>query len=82
MFVITNSNRRTSDFQTDPECVNFEFDSSWSMEAGVSALGCMEKFRDRMKLWHINYRGTWVKGAPMTSILTWDSMELGGKHGF
>ena len=63
--------------QTDPACVNFEFDSYWPTEAGVSALGCMEKLGDRMKLWHINDRGTRVKGASMTPILTSDSMELG-----
>ena len=63
--------------QTDPACVNFEFDSYWPTEAGVSALGCMEKLGDRMKLWHINDRGTRVEGASMTPILTSDSMELG-----
>ena len=63
--------------QTDPECVNFEFDSYWPTEAGVSALGCMEKLGGRMKLWHINDRGTRVKGPSMTPILTSDSMELG-----
>ena len=63
--------------QTDPEYVNFEFDSYWPTEAGVSALGCMEKLSDRMKLWHINDRGTRVEGASMTPILVSDSMELG-----
>ena len=63
--------------QTDPECVNFEFDSYWPTEAGVSALSCMEKLGGRMKLWHINDRGTRVKGPSMTPILTSDSMELG-----
>ena len=63
--------------QTDPEYVNFEFDSYWPTEAGVSASGCMEKLKDRMKLWHINDRGTRVEGASMTPILVSDSMELG-----
>ena len=63
--------------QTDPECVNFEFDSYWPTEAGVSALGCMGKLGSRMKLWHINDRGTRVEGASMTPILNSDSMELG-----
>ena len=63
--------------ETDPECVNFELDSYWPTEAGVSALGCMRKLGNRMKLWHINDRGTRVEGASMTPILTSDSMELG-----
>lgn len=63
--------------QTDPAYVNFEFDSYWPTEAGVSALSCMEKLGDRMKLWHINDRGTRVKGASITPILNSDSMELG-----
>ena len=31
----------------------------------------------RMKLWHINDRGTRMTGAAMTPILKTDSMELG-----
>lgn len=63
--------------RTDPEYVNFELDSYWPTEAGVSALGCMQKLGTRMKLWHINDRGTRLTGPSMTPILTSDSMELG-----
>lgn len=63
--------------ETDPEYVNFEFDSYWPTEAGVSAISLMKKLGNRMKLYHINDRGTKVTGAAMTPILKSDSMELG-----
>lgn len=63
--------------ETNPEYVNFEFDSYWPTEAGVSAISLMKKLGDRMKLYHINDRGTKVTGASMTPILKSDSMELG-----
>lgn len=62
---------------TDPAFVNFEFDSYWPAEAGVDALGLMRRLGDRMKLYHINDRGTRIEGASMTPILASDSMELG-----
>lgn len=62
--------------KTDPEYVNFEFDSYWSTEAGVDTLAMMEKLGERIKLYHINDRGTRVKGKT-SSILKSDSMELG-----
>lgn len=37
----------------------------------------MERLGTRMKLWHINDRGTRQTGASMTPILKSDSMELG-----
>ncbi|GFZ33122.1 hypothetical protein CSC2_36480 [Clostridium zeae] len=61
---------------TDPQYVNFEFDSYWATEAGVDALGLMETLGERMKLYHINDRGTRVTGKT-GSILKSDSMELG-----
>lgn len=63
--------------ETDPEFVNFEFDSYWPAEAGVDALALMRQLGDRMKLYHINDRGSRVSGASMTPILQSDSMELG-----
>ena len=63
--------------QTDPAYVNFEFDSYWPAEAGVDVLGLMRRLGDRMKLYHINDRGTRIEGPSMTPILTSDSMELG-----
>lgn len=61
---------------TNPEYVNFEFDSYWVTEAGVDTLALMDKLGERMKLYHINDRGT-RKTGPTGSILKSDSMELG-----
>ena len=62
---------------TDPECVGFEFDSYWPTEAGVCALDVMKMLGDRMKLYHINDRGTKLTKPMMTPILKSDSCELG-----
>ena len=63
--------------QTNPEFLNFEFDSYWPTEAGVDAIETMKMLGDRLKLYHINDRGTKVIKTPMTPILKSDSMELG-----
>lgn len=63
--------------ETDPEYVNFEFDSYWFAEGGADPLHWMRQLGRRMKLWHINDRGSRVEGASMTPILKSDSMELG-----
>lgn len=63
--------------ETNPEYVNFEFDSYWPTEAGVDALALMKQLGNRMKLYHINDRGSRVEGPSMTPILQSDSMELG-----
>lgn len=63
--------------ETDPEYVNFEFDSYWFAEGGADPLYWMGRLGSRMKLWHINDRGSRVRGASMTPILKSDSMELG-----
>ena len=44
---------------------------------GVSALALMKRLGRRMRLYHINDRGTRVSGSSMTPILKSDSMELG-----
>lgn len=62
---------------TDENYVNFQFDSYWPTEAGANVPALMERLGSRMKLWHINDRGTRVSGSSMTPILTSDSMELG-----
>lgn len=62
---------------TEPDRVGFEFDSYWFTEGGADALSWMERLGTRMKLWHINDRGTRQTGASMTPILKSDSMELG-----
>lgn len=62
--------------KTDPEYVNFEFDSYWPTEAGVDTVALMRRLGSRMKLYHINDRGTRVSG-PGGQILKSDSMELG-----
>ena len=63
--------------ETEPEAVSFELDSYWAAEAGVYPLDLMKKLGGRMKLYHINDRGTRIDGASMTPILKSDSMELG-----
>lgn len=50
--------------ETDPEYVNFELDSYWPTEAGVDALALMKKLDTRMKLYHINDRGTRLLKPP------------------
>jgi len=62
--------------KTDSNYVNFEFDSFWAIEAGCDAVKLMESLGHRMKLYHINDRGSRVKGKT-GSILKSDSMELG-----
>lgn len=63
--------------ETDPRSVNFEFDSYWAADAGANPLELMKKLGTRMKLYHINDRGTRVSGPVLTPILKSDSMELG-----
>lgn len=63
--------------ETLPEYVNFEFDSYWFAEGGADPLFWMERLGSRMKLWHINDRGSRTVGKAMTPILKSDSMELG-----
>lgn len=63
--------------ETDPEYVNFEFDSYWFADGGADPLYWMSRLGNRMKLWHINDRGSRVSGVTMTPILKSDSMELG-----
>ena len=63
--------------ETDPDYVNFEFDSYWFTDGGADAKLWMRRLGNRMKLWHINDRGTRMTGPAMTPILKTDSMELG-----
>ncbi len=75
-----NGEKRAYDLlleETDPEYVNFEFDSYWFTEGGGDAQLWMQRLGSRMKLWHINDRGTRMNGPAMTPILKTDSMELG-----
>lgn len=62
--------------KTDPQYANFEFDSYWPTEAGVDTIALMRRLGGRMKLYHINDRGTRMSG-PGGQILKSDSMELG-----
>ncbi|MBF4473034.1 sugar phosphate isomerase/epimerase family protein [Flavobacterium sp. HJJ] len=62
--------------KTDPQYVNFEFDSYWAIDAGCDAAQLMDVLGSRMKLWHVNDRGIRIKGKK-GSILKSDSMELG-----
>ncbi len=63
--------------ETDPACVNFEFDSFWFTDGGADARAWMEKLGSRMKMWHVTDRGSRQKGPAMTPILKADSVELG-----
>lgn len=75
-----NAQKRAYDIlleETDPWFVNFEFDSYWFTEGGANALAWMQRLGTRMKLWHINDRGSRVQGPAVTPILKTDSMELG-----
>lgn len=63
--------------ETNPKFVNFEFDSYWFTEGGADAKQWMRRLSNRMKLWHINDRGTRMSGSSITPILKSDSMELG-----
>ena len=63
--------------ETDPALVNFEFDSYWFTDGGADAKAWMKKLGQRMKLWHINDRGSRQTGPAMTPILKADSMENG-----
>ncbi len=56
--------------------IGFELDTYWAIDAGVDALSVMKKLGSRMKLWHINDRGS-RGGNAVTPILKQDSMELG-----
>lgn len=62
---------------TNPEYVSFEFDSYWATEAGCDPLSVMQKLGNRMKLWHINDRGSKLQKKAITPIIQSDSMELG-----
>ncbi len=63
--------------ETDKNYVNFELDTYWAADAGADTLGLMDRLGSRLKLWHINDRGSRQMGASMTPILKQDSMELG-----
>ena len=61
----------------DEKFVNFEFDSYWASEAGINIYKLMERLGSRIKLHHINDRGSKKKSPFFTPILKSDSMELG-----
>lgn len=63
--------------ETDPDFVNFEFDTYWFSEGGADPLFWMGRLGSRMKLWHIADRGSRISGSSMTPILKSDSVELG-----
>lgn len=61
----------------NPEWVNFEFDSYWTLEAGADPLLYMDRLGKRMKLYHICDRGNLGKGPYMTPIIKQNAVELG-----
>ena len=62
---------------TDPDALNFEFDSYWFADAGADAAEWMRILGKRMYAWHINDRGARIKRIPLTPIVKEDSIELG-----
>lgn len=62
--------------RTNPDYVNFEFDAYWAIDAGCDAVELMKTLGGRMKLFHINDRGSRIKGSK-GSIIKSDGMELG-----
>ena len=62
---------------TDPDYVNFEFDSYWMADGGADVAKLMQKLGTRMKKWHVNDRGHVGSGPYMTPILDQDATELG-----
>lgn len=63
--------------ETNPEYVNFEFDSYWMADGGANVYALMDKLGDRVKLWHITDRGCTKSGPYMTPILKENPTELG-----
>ncbi len=61
---------------TDPELVNFEYDSYWIAEAGADPVEWMDRLGARLRLWHINDRGFRPAGKT-ASIRKSGGMELG-----
>lgn len=79
-FQKVDGSRRVLDLlleESDASSLFFEPDPYWAVEAGADPFAFLEKLKGRMKLYHINDRGTKLKKAPMTPLLTSDSMELG-----
>lgn len=75
----TSEGKRALDFlseNTDPEFVNFEFDSYWIAETGADPVEWMDRLGKRIKLWHINDRGFRAAGKT-SSIRKSGGMELG-----
>ncbi len=62
---------------TNPEYVNFEFDSYWMQDGGADVASLMERLGSRIKLWHITDRGCRQKGPYTTPILKENETELG-----
>lgn len=62
---------------TDPDAVRFEIDTYWIAESGADPLEWMKKTGDRMGMWHVTDRGTRLSKAPMTPMLSSDSVEVG-----
>lgn len=63
--------------ETNPEFVNFEFDSYWTNDSGVNPLDVMKLLGNRMKLYHVTDRGNRSQKPAMTPIIKNDSVELG-----
>lgn len=63
--------------ETNPEYVNFEFDSYWTSVSGVDVISYMKKLGSRIKLHHICDNGNIKKGESITPIIKMKACELG-----
>lgn len=63
--------------ETEADNLSFEADTYWAAEAGVDTIDFLKKLKGRVKLYHINDRGTKLSKPPLTPLLKSDSMELG-----
>ncbi len=63
--------------KTDPQYVNFEFDSYWPSVSGVDAIKYMSLLKDRIKLHHICDNGSVATGESITPIVKFKATELG-----
>ena len=63
--------------ETNPEYVNFEFDSYWASVSGVDVISYMKKLGSRIKLHHICDNGNVKKGESITPIIKMKACELG-----
>lgn len=79
-FVKVSREQRAYDIiveNTNPDYVNFEFDSFWASTSGADAISYMRKLGSRQKLHHICDNGNLSKKEFLTPIIKMNAVELG-----